>query len=293
MCKRFLWNGETQVKGKALVVWDILCWPKVAGGLNVIDIYMWNKTAILKHLWDLNKKKDKLWIVWVHTFYLKGRKPWEVIVNQASWIVRKILQARHWLEEKGLQIAEVMETNELSINAMYKKLRGEYIKVPWRRMTCNNQGSPKWLFALYLAINRRLYTRDRLARWGITNDTLCPLCMEAHETHQHLFFTCIYSRMLCQKLLNWLSINRASNGWTEELNWAVEHASSKTIIAEVYRMTLAAIIYYIWQERNYRIFQNKERNIEMINRAIIQGIHCRASMIPRFIGFMQKLNFYP
>ncbi|KAH0682843.1 hypothetical protein KY289_020595 [Solanum tuberosum] len=95
MCKRFLWNGETQVKGKALVAWDILCWPKVAGGLNVIDIYMWNKAAILKHLWDLNKKKDKLWIVWVHTFYLKGRKPWEVIENQASWIVRKILQARH------------------------------------------------------------------------------------------------------------------------------------------------------------------------------------------------------
>ncbi|KAH0720490.1 hypothetical protein KY284_005520 [Solanum tuberosum] len=186
-----------------------------------------------------------------------------------------------------------METNNSSINAMYKKLRGEYIKVPRRRMTCNNQGSPKWIFALYLAINRKLYTRDRLARWGITNDTLCPLCMEAHETHQHLFFTCIYSRMLWQKLLNWLSINRASNGWTEELNWAVKHASSKTIIAELYKMTLAAAIYYIWQERNYRIFQNKERNIEMINRAITQGIHCRASMIPIFIGFMQKLNFYP
>ncbi|KAH0720491.1 hypothetical protein KY284_005521 [Solanum tuberosum] len=129
MCKRFLWNGETQVKGKALVAWDILCWPKVAGGLYAIEIYMWNKAAILKHLWDLNKKKDKLWIVWVHTFYLK----------------------------------DVMETNKYSINAMYMKLRGEYIKVSWRRMTCNNQGSPKWIFALYLAINRRLYTRDRLA----------------------------------------------------------------------------------------------------------------------------------
>ncbi|KAH0685676.1 hypothetical protein KY284_016229 [Solanum tuberosum] len=225
-----------------------------------------------------------------------GRKPWEVIANQASWIVRKILHAGHWLEEKSLQIAEVVETDEFSINAMYKKLRGEYIKVPWRGITCNNQGSPKWIFALYLAINRRLYTRDRLARWGITNDTLCPLCMEANETHQHLFFTCIYSRMLWQKLLNWPSINTASNGWTKELNWVVEHASSKTIIAEVYKMTSAATIYYIWQEwqeQNYKIFQNKERNIEMINRAIIQGIHCRASMIPRFIGFMQKLNFYP
>ncbi|KAH0725555.1 hypothetical protein KY284_001420 [Solanum tuberosum] len=72
---RFLWNGETQVKGKALVAWDILCWPKVAGGLNVIDIYMWNKEAILKHLWDLNKKKDKVWIVWVTKCGLYGCIP--------------------------------------------------------------------------------------------------------------------------------------------------------------------------------------------------------------------------
>ncbi|KAG5603963.1 hypothetical protein H5410_025455 [Solanum commersonii] len=34
------------------------------------------------------------------------------MANQASWIVRKILQAGHWLEEKGLQIAEIMETDE-------------------------------------------------------------------------------------------------------------------------------------------------------------------------------------
>ncbi|KAG5572985.1 hypothetical protein H5410_062751 [Solanum commersonii] len=128
---------------------------------------------------------------------------------------------------------------------MYKKLRGEYIKVPWRRMTCNNQGNPKWIFALYLAIQRRLYTRDRLEKWG--------------------------------------SQVKVSNGWNEELTWAVEHASNKTIQAEVYRMTLAATIYYIWQERN----------MELITRAIIQDIHCRANMLPRFICFMQKLNFDP
>jgi len=91
-------------------------------------------------------------------------------------------------------------------------------------MTCNNQGSPKWIFAMYLAINRRLYTRDRLKKWGITNDILCLLCKEANETHQHLFFNCIFSRRLWQKLLNWLSINTVSNGWTEELTWAVLQA---------------------------------------------------------------------
>lgn len=66
---------QVQTKGKALVAWDIICRPKVAGGMNVIDLYTWNKVAILKHLWNLYKKKDKLWIIQVDTFYIKGRHP--------------------------------------------------------------------------------------------------------------------------------------------------------------------------------------------------------------------------
>ncbi|KAG5615152.1 hypothetical protein H5410_014976 [Solanum commersonii] len=71
--------------------------PAVAGGLNVTDVYVWNKAAILKYLWDLSKKKDKLWIVWIYTYDIKDRRPWEVQVKQASWVVRKILQAGHWI----------------------------------------------------------------------------------------------------------------------------------------------------------------------------------------------------
>lgn len=84
MCKRFLWDGEVQAKGKARITWDTLCWPRVAGGLDITDTHVWNKAAKLKQLWNLNKKKGKLWIVWVHTFYSKGKKSWEVMSNQAS-----------------------------------------------------------------------------------------------------------------------------------------------------------------------------------------------------------------
>lgn len=69
-----------------------------------------------------------MWIVWVHTFNLNGRKPWEVKANQASWIVRKIIQVGHWSEDKGLQIAKSMETDDFSIKKMYKKIRGDYTR---------------------------------------------------------------------------------------------------------------------------------------------------------------------
>ncbi|XP_049381304.1 uncharacterized protein LOC125845835 [Solanum stenotomum] len=83
ICKRFLWNGEVNNKGKALIAWDTLCWPKTAG----------------------------------------GKEPWEVNVKQASWIVRKILQAGHWQEERGMQVAEIMKTEGFSIKDRYKSLK--------------------------------------------------------------------------------------------------------------------------------------------------------------------------
>lgn len=33
----------------------------------------WNKVAIGKLLWAWEFKKDKLWVQWVHAYYLKGK----------------------------------------------------------------------------------------------------------------------------------------------------------------------------------------------------------------------------
>lgn len=57
ICKRFLWTGNIQHKGKALVAWEKVCKPKSAGGLNIIETHTWNKVAILKQLWNLQKRR--------------------------------------------------------------------------------------------------------------------------------------------------------------------------------------------------------------------------------------------
>lgn len=104
-------------------------------------------------MWSLSpQKKDKLWVKWIHNYYLKGKKPWEVQTKKASWNVQKILQARHWLEEVGVQKESVIEANTFSIKEIYSLLKGQFDKVPQRRLICNNYGCPRWTFILYLAI---------------------------------------------------------------------------------------------------------------------------------------------
>ncbi|XP_070021911.1 uncharacterized protein LOC142177638 [Nicotiana tabacum] len=127
---------------------------------------------------NLCKKKDKLWVQWIHMYYGKRQTIWETNPKNASWIVQKIIKAKKYLEEMGYTMNEVSGWKSLSVKKLYNTMRGEFQKVTWRRLTCNNAGAPKWIFVLNLAIQRRLLTIDRLNNWGITDVLSCPMCNE-------------------------------------------------------------------------------------------------------------------
>lgn len=40
-------------------------------------------------------------------------------------------------------------------------------------------------------------------------------------------------------------------------------------------MAFARSVCYVWQERNMRIFQNKQRQVKQVTRQIVQNIFCR------------------
>ncbi|XP_059288814.1 uncharacterized protein LOC132042227 [Lycium ferocissimum] len=93
--KKLTMSGANVITKKALVAWERVCTPKSAGGLNLINLQLWNKVAIAKTCWDLEHKEDKLWIRWIHAFYIKGQQFYEVIIPQkACWMVRKNLEVR-------------------------------------------------------------------------------------------------------------------------------------------------------------------------------------------------------
>lgn len=101
---------------------------------------------------------------------------WEARCDQASWLIQKILSADKYVRQSELQMSEFLAIDQFFIRKMYPKLKGQFIKVPWRRLVCNNVGAPKRIFYLRLVAHNRLYTRDRLASWGMDVLLLCPLC---------------------------------------------------------------------------------------------------------------------
>jgi hypothetical protein len=49
---RCLWCGKDE-KAKAKVSWEKICVPRKEGGLGLKRIGAWNKTAMLRHIWNL------------------------------------------------------------------------------------------------------------------------------------------------------------------------------------------------------------------------------------------------
>ncbi|XP_047270331.1 uncharacterized protein LOC107874342 [Capsicum annuum] len=95
VCRSFPWTGARQISKKALVSWEKICYTRADEGLNVINLKLWNKAAVMKQLWAIFLMKDSLWIKWVHYYYIKQRDLTDMeLPKNASCMVRKILGCR-------------------------------------------------------------------------------------------------------------------------------------------------------------------------------------------------------
>ncbi|XP_060217115.1 uncharacterized protein LOC132644545 [Lycium barbarum] len=59
-CRSYIWSGTNLITKRALVSWDKLCSTKYVGGLNLINLKLWNRAALTKSFWDLAHKQDKM-----------------------------------------------------------------------------------------------------------------------------------------------------------------------------------------------------------------------------------------
>ncbi|XP_060182541.1 uncharacterized protein LOC132612253 [Lycium barbarum] len=57
--RSYLWSGEAVITKKAMVAWDKICLPKKAGGLNLLNLRIWNQVAICK-----SQNRLLQWLKW-------------------------------------------------------------------------------------------------------------------------------------------------------------------------------------------------------------------------------------
>ena len=102
---------------------------------------------------------------------------------------------------------------EFSVKEVWGAISEDSPKVLWYDYVWFSQYIPRHTFILWVAIKGRLKTKDRIAKWFNIHDQLCHLCKSENESHNHLFFTCPYSRRLWERLKPLAYLNDISNDW--------------------------------------------------------------------------------
>ncbi|KAL0856090.1 hypothetical protein Bca101_061243 [Brassica carinata] len=75
----------------------------------------------------------------------------------------------------------------------WEHIRQKAPTVFWSKVVWFKENIPRNAFVTWMAMLRRLPTRDRLRNWGLNVLADCVLCCTGVETHHHLFFECDFS----------------------------------------------------------------------------------------------------
>ncbi|XP_020262882.1 uncharacterized protein LOC109838863 [Asparagus officinalis] len=274
LCSAFLWGSKIH-----LVSWIEVCKDKKIGGLGLFSSKLWNYAAAIKMLWMIHSKKDLLWIKWVHGNYSKQQEIWQVQPRKSdSWMQRQILRVRDLVLRRfgnvyNLHriIANCHNNGTMKISSVYNAISQSSATVPWAKTVWGGLHYPKHSMILWLATLSKLPTKDRLCRMCILENNQCVLCADSvshQESRNHLFFECQFSSYVWNNLMAWLKYSWRSCCWNQVLRWYSNNLRGLGFRKKLKRMMLSGAVYWIWKERNQRIFQQKARSPDQLIKEI-------------------------
>lgn len=111
-------------------------------------------------------------------------------------------------------------------------------------------------------MKRRLRTQDLIRHYEAYNadPLLCPLCRMQPDSYDHLFFECLYSMQVWSSLKLYAGFSSLPSSLDDIVHSLIVAAKSRSVRSVVSKLLFAATSYFIWQERNSRIFKNQFRS---------------------------------
>ncbi|GAB2301430.1 hypothetical protein Dimus_039250 [Dionaea muscipula] len=254
LCRAFFWSGSSFNRKTALVAWKDICHPKLCGGLGIKDLVDWNYATLCQILWDIESKKDRLWIKWVGEFYLKGVSVWEAPNGVGSWVWRSFLKVRNRILELPALSCGAPAFRCYCKRSMYSLLHGEIDRDQWWKLIWGTAMEPRASMLLWLVSRDRLRTRDRLRKIGLVVDEMCLLCGDDAESCRHLFFCCPFVSSVIVLVCRETRLAWHARRWEDCKEWLLRCGRGKSRKAMARRRLVGAVTRAVWWERNCRVF---------------------------------------
>ncbi|GJW49144.1 putative reverse transcriptase domain, reverse transcriptase zinc-binding domain protein [Tanacetum coccineum] len=119
-----------------------------------------------------------------------------------------------------------------------------------------------------------LKTQDKLRQWDVDPETdltqvHCSLCGTQADSHEHLFFECSYSSKVWSLIRGLVGIDVVPPVLENIIVWFQPLVNKRTVQNIMGKILIAAATYFIWLERNNRLFKRTRRSPEDLRDAIV------------------------
>ncbi|KAJ0887261.1 putative reverse transcriptase zinc-binding domain-containing protein [Helianthus annuus] len=142
---------------------------------------------------------------------------------------------------------------------------------------------------MWLVFKNKLKTQDRLAAWEAGSETnlrlmCCPLCRYNRDSRDHLFFQCSFASTIWSTVKIMADLDGVNDAWSSIITWMEQYAKSKKLVHVICKFLIAASSYFIWQERNNRLFSQNYRTPEQVAQLIMHTVRLK------LMGFKDDTN---
>ncbi|KAJ9535674.1 hypothetical protein OSB04_un001171 [Centaurea solstitialis] len=175
--------------------------------------------------------------------------------------------------------------SDFTIKGAWKSLSGDITLVPWVKYVWFKSHIPKHSFCMWTACLGRLPTQDHLSIWKENPpDLICSLCECCMDSHDHLFFACPYSKEVWRRIKREVGLHGFPESWASIMDLLNQ---GRGPVKLVQRLALAATVYFLWVERNTRLFKKtKKVGMQIFKeiRSVIMERMAHRSTVLKMIG---------
>ncbi|XP_021855349.2 uncharacterized protein [Spinacia oleracea] len=191
-------------------------------------------------------------------------------------MVKYICHVKKWCNDKFSE--QWLFDTAYTIRGMYTRMIEGGMKVQWSHYIWNRLTVPKHRFILWLAIQGKLKTKDRLHQYGIGTDDLCSICGRETESSIHLFFDCCFSDDCKKAVLTWVGIPGGDLGLFPLLRKA-ERYTKGDFRRKVMYTVIAGLVYHVWKARNESVWLLKTPTVNQVVKNVQTDVRGRIQNI--------------
>nr|GEY84799.1 hypothetical protein [Tanacetum cinerariifolium] len=136
---------------------------------------------------------------------------------------------------------------------------------------------PRHTFNMWLILKQRLRTQDCLRIWEIDTDlvVVCPLCETQPDSHEHLFFDCPFSQQVWSRVQQIAGLKGAGPSLASIITHLMPIVKKKSSKSCIGKLVVAAAAYFVWHERNSRLFNKVKRSVTGVVECILSNVQLK------------------